>query len=251
MSATALRIVALVTARDEALTIASTVTALSGIDGVRDVVVVDDASRDGTGREAAAAGARVLRSGERRGKGGALEGALRRLPDADVWLLADGDLGASAAALAGVLDAVRSGAAELAIALPPPQGGGFGLVRRVAGASILALTGLRTTAPLSGQRAIAGDVLSAVRPLAAGFGVETGMTIDAVRAGARVVEVPAAVYHRATGRDLAGLAHRGRQGIDILRAVIRRAGRTGRRRTEAARGRDPRSSGGTDSGDTG
>jgi hypothetical protein len=49
------------------------------------------------------------------------------------------------------------------------------------------------------------------------------MTIDAVRAELRVVEVTAPLYHRPTGRGVRGFAHRGRQGLDILVAVVPRA----------------------------
>jgi hypothetical protein len=70
---------------------------------------------------------------------------------------------------------------------------------------------------------VSASALETVRPLARGFGVEAAMTIDAARAGLRVVEVPAELAHRSTGRDLAGFAHRGRQGWDVLRAVVPRA----------------------------
>jgi hypothetical protein len=50
------------------------------------------------------------------------------------------------------------------------------------------------------------------------------MTIDAARADLRIVEVPVGVTHRPTFRDLRGFAHRGRQGLDIVRAVIARVG---------------------------
>ena len=82
---------------------------------------------DRTASEAASAGATVLRTARRKGKGGALEGALRRLGPADVWLLADGDLGATASNLAPLLEAVTSGQADLAIAvLSPARAGGSG-----------------------------------------------------------------------------------------------------------------------------
>ena len=51
-----------------------------------------------------------------------------------------------------------------------------------------------------------------------GFGVETRMTIDAVRAGLEVEEIELDLEHRATGRDLCGFAHRGRQLADLLLA---------------------------------
>jgi len=216
------RVVALVAARNETGRIGPGVSALLPL--VDEVVVVDDGSTDATGSEASAAGATVLRSRGRNGKGGALEGALRRLEPADVWLLADGDLGATAAGLVRLVELVSSGGADLAIAvLPPARSGGFGLVKRTAAHLIRGQSGFRASEPLSGQRALTGHALEAVRPLASGFGVETAMTIDAVRAGLRVVEIPIeGLEHRPTYRNLSGFLHRGRQGWDIAKAVLPR-----------------------------
>lgn len=216
------RVVALVAARNETGRIGPGVSALLPL--VDEVVVVDDGSTDATGSEALAAGATVLRSRGRNGKGGALEGALRRLEPADVWLLADGDLGATAAGLVRLVEVVSSGGADLAIAvLPPARSGGFGLVKRTAAHLIRGQSGFRASEPLSGQRALTGHALEAVRPLASGFGVETAMTIDAVRAGLRVVEIPIeGLEHRPTYRNLSGFLHRGRQGWDIAKAVLPR-----------------------------
>ena len=50
------------------------------------------------------------------------------------------------------------------------------------------------------------------------FGLEVGMTIDAVRAGARIVEIALPLDHDHTGRTLAGFRHRGGQAVDIARA---------------------------------
>lgn len=219
------RVVALVAARDEADRIGETVIALRALKPVTEVVVVDDGSRDETAPRSLAAGATVLRMDRARGKGRALEGALTRLRDraADVWLLADGDLAATAASLDAVLAPVLAGEADLAIAtFPPGQAGGFGLVKRAARHAIRLGSGLDVREPLSGQRALTAEALDAVRPLARGFGVETAMTIDAVRAGLRVLEVPAELGHRPTFRDVRGFAHRGRQGWDILRAALPR-----------------------------
>lgn len=217
-------VVALVPARNEEDLIGRTVAALRAVDGVREVVVVDDGSSDGTASAALAAGAAVLSIPRRAGKGRALEGALRRLPPADVWLLADGDLGESALGLSPVLAEVVGGRADLAIAvLPPARSGGFGLAKRVAGRAIRALSGFEPREALSGQRAISAETLAACRPISRGFGVETGMTIDAVRGGFRVVEIPTDLSHRPTRRDVRGFVHRGRQGLDVLLAVVPRA----------------------------
>lgn len=216
------RTVALVVAHDEEGRVGSCVGALGPL--VDRVIVVDDGSADGTAEEALAAGAAVIRTPRRRGKGRALEGALRRLPEAERWLLADGDLAGTAGGLGALLAALDDGADLAIAAFPPGQGGGFGVVKRFASASIGVLTGFDAAAPLSGQRALSARALSAARPLAAGFGVETGMTIDILRAGLRVVEVPIpGLGHRATRRDLPGFVHRGRQGLHIAAAVIARA----------------------------
>lgn len=218
------RTLALVPARDEADLVGETVRAIRALP-VDEVVVVDDGSRDGTAAEASAAGARVLLAPARLGKGEALETALDRMPPADVYLLLDADLGSTASAAGPLVDLVQEGGADLAIAALPrdPRHGGFRIVKRLSASLIRTLSGFAAREPLSGQRAMSRQVLEAVRPLAPGFGVETAMTIDAVRLGFRVVEVEVAMFHRATGRDLAGFAHRARQGRDVLSAVWPRA----------------------------
>lgn len=219
------RVVAVVAAHDEADRIGDTVRALSAIEAVDEVIVLDDGSSDGTGVAARTAGASVLAIPRRIGKGGVLEHGLRLIGAAGVWLLADGDLGASASGLAVIVRPVLEGSTDLCVAvLPPQRGGGFGIVKRAAGWGIRALCGLDLRAPLSGQRAVRAECLAACRPLAGGFGVEVGMTVDAARHGFRLseVEVPGLV-HRPAGRSPAGFLHRGRQGLDIARALVSRA----------------------------
>lgn len=219
------RVVAVVTARDEAALIAATVEGIRTIPWVDEVVVVDDGSVDDTGQRARRSGARVLVAPRNLGKGGALEAALDRIEPADVYLFLDGDLGETAKEAGSLLDEVLSGRAELAIGVLPrePRHGGFRMVKRLATAVIRMLSGFTATEPLSGQRAVASGVLDAVRPLASGFGVEPSMTIDAVRMGFRVREVAVAMRHVPTSRDLPGFLHRARQGRDLLVAALPRA----------------------------
>jgi Glycosyl transferase family 2 len=215
-------VVALVAAHQEAPRVAATVSALRTIAG--EVVVIDDGSTDGTGAAALVAGATVLRASRRRGKGRAVEEALDRLPSSAVWLFADADLEATAGRLDPLVAAVRNGQADVAIAVfPTLAGGGFGIVKGVAARAIRLACGFDAREPLSGQRAIGAEALASVRPLATGFGLEVGITIDAVRAGLRVVEIPIeGLSHRPTGRGARGFAHRARQGVDIVAAVLAR-----------------------------
>lgn len=214
---------AVVAARDEEARIADTVEALRSV--CDQVLVVDDGSRDHTGAAAAEAGARVLVVPESTGKGGALEGGLARIDPSEAYVLADGDLGTSAKEAAALLDEVREGRADVAIGtLPPdPRHGGFRLVKRAGAAAIEAVCGFRPEEPLSGQRALSRPAMEAVRPLSSGFGVDVGITIDAVRAGLRVVEIPVAMEHVPTGRAPAAFAHRARQGLALLGAAVPRA----------------------------
>src|SRR5207244_12500243 len=94
----------------------------------------------------------------------------------------------------------------------------FGIAKRIARRLIRDLSGLDAREPLSGQRRLSERARAACFPLAAGFGVETRMTIDAVRAGLSVEEVELELEHRATGRDIRGFAHRGRQLVEIVLA---------------------------------
>jgi glycosyltransferase involved in cell wall biosynthesis len=213
-----------VAARNEEATVARTVKAILGIPGVDEVVVAVDGSTDRTPDEAAGAGARVFAARRHVGKGGAVEAAMVRAAPADVYVLVDGDVADTASEAELLLREVLEGRLDLAIGrLPAQPGGGFGLVKRFARWWVRSLTGFDPAEPLSGQRAVRRDVLDACRPLAARFGLETAMTIDAARLGYRVGEVPVEMTHRATGRGPAGFLHRARQGLDILAAVLPRA----------------------------
>jgi glycosyltransferase involved in cell wall biosynthesis len=204
---------AIVAARNEADRVGETVRALRGaLPGAR-VWVADDASTDGTAEAAMLAGAEVVRRGRSHGKGGnvgaAAEAALSVQPPPRIVLLCDGDLGASAARLTPLVAAVERGECDLAVAAFSRRvGGGFGLALGFAHWAIRSLCGLETGAPISGQRALRTEVLRACLPLAKGYGMEIGMTVDAVRAGYRLREYELDLEHRATGRNLRGFLHR-------------------------------------------
>ena len=225
--------VIIVAARDEADRIEATLRALAGAFPGARVIVADDGSRDDTSVLAAHAGAEVSsRDGASgRGKGGAMTHAARRAlgparePAERTVVLCDGDLGASAAALGPLAEAVEAGECDLAVAaFARREGGGFGIAVGFSRWAIARLTGLQLNAPISGQRAMRADLLRKLLPFAPGFGIETAMTIDAVRAGAHVKEIELDLEHRATGRTLRGFLHRARQLVDFVRVYISRRG---------------------------
>ena len=221
--------VAVVPAKDEQQRVAATVAAVRDLPGLAAVVVVDDGSHDRTADLARAAGAQVVAHPRNRGKSAAMATgathAVRLGLGALPLLFVDADLEDSAAALGPLVAPVGDGRADMTIAVLPPQsrpGGGHGFVVRLARDGILARTGWTPTQPLSGMRCLTRAALDAATPLAPGWGVEVGLTVDVLRAGMRVVEVPCELHHRVTGRDWRGQLHRARQYRDVRRALRRR-----------------------------
>jgi glycosyltransferase involved in cell wall biosynthesis len=217
----------IVAARNEADRIGETVGALRAAFPPAAIWVADDASSDGTAEAAIAAGAQVVSRRRPHGKGAnvsaAAEAALGADPEPRLVLLCDGDLGASAARLVPLVEAVERGECDLAVAAFRRRlGGGFGLALGFARWAIRRLCDLEAQAPISGQRAMRMEVLRSTLPFARGYGMELGMTVDAVRAGYRLREYELDLSHRATGRDLSGFIHRARQLRDFARAYLSR-----------------------------
>jgi len=220
-------------ARNEADRIHATVTAARGLPGVGLVLVVDDGSTDGTATAARRAGALVRRHRRNRGKGAAMEtgaeaaGLLDQREHRDRprhLLFLDADL-ADTAALAGpLIDPVLSGRADMTIAVfaTTVKLGGHGLVVGLSGAGIRRATGWQPAQPLNGQRCLTRAAFEAALPLAHGWGVETGLTIDLLRQGMRITEVEVELAHRATGTGMRAQMHRAHQLTDVARALAAR-----------------------------
>ncbi len=228
-----MRVAAIVPAYNNERTIAETVAALLSDPRLESVLVVDDASQDGTSAQARAAGAQVLRLERNGGKGMALERGLDDMVGVDVILMVDGDTGKSAREALELIGPVIDGEHDMVIGVLPSAGGrgGFGTVKRIAMLLIRLSAGFRAEAPLSGQRAMTTSLLDACRPLARGFGVDSALTADAVRAGFRVAEVPVDMTHDHRGRSVSGFRHRAVQGLHLLRAFLPRMRRGKARQT--------------------
>lgn len=232
------RVACVIPAKDEAARIGATVTAAASLPHVDVVLVCDDGSGDATAQHAGAAGAIVVSHTRNRGKAAAVESAVNALgvleqrdrrPEARILLLLDADLEASAANCWPLITPVVEGQADLTIGVLPAQRtadgaapGGFGLVTTTAARGIAELTGWTPRAPLSGQRCLTRRAFELASPLAAGWGIEVGMTVDVLRAGLRVREIEIDLHHRATGSDLAGQVHRAKQLRDVTRALAAR-----------------------------
>ncbi|WP_256842250.1 glycosyltransferase family 2 protein [Ornithinimicrobium cryptoxanthini] len=230
---------AIVPAKDEEDRLGATLDALAQIGSIDLVVVVDDGSTDGTLRIANLAGVQTVKHQVNLGKAQAMTsgakvvalleaeaGGAFQTDNPRALLFVDADLEGSARNLDVLCGPVAHGEADMAIATLPQQktaGGGFGFVVRLARDGIARLTGREMGQPLSGMRCITRAAFQAALPLARGWGVEVGLTVDVLRGGGRVVEVPVELHHRVTGRDLRSQLHRARQYRDVRRALRARS----------------------------
>lgn len=183
----------IIPALDEEASIAGVVSALDRR-LVRDVIVVDNGSRDATASRAAAAGARVV-SEPRRGYGQAcLTGLASLAPDCGVVVFLDGDGSDSPGELESLVSPIFAGVADLVVgarrvveagALTPQQRlGNF-----VAAEWLRRRYGLAAT-DLGPFRAIRHSALVALGMTDRTYGWTVEMQIRAARTGLRYLERP-------------------------------------------------------------
>jgi glycosyltransferase involved in cell wall biosynthesis len=174
--------------------------------GLRQVLVVDNGSDDGTAAVAAAAGATVIHE-PRRGYGWACLAGARAAPVGDLILLMDADGSDDLAGAARVAGMVAAGTADLAMGSRVrgriDQGA---LLRQQRVGNALAALLLRWLAgvcvsDLGPVRAIRREALLALEMREMTYGWSTEMLLKAGRAAYHVVEVPVDYHRRAGGRS--------------------------------------------------
>jgi glycosyltransferase involved in cell wall biosynthesis len=173
---------------------------------VRDVIVGDNGSRDGTAAIARARGAEVVHVAER-GYGAACAGALTRLAhDVDVVVFMDADGSDDPAEIARLLEPIERGLADLVIgsrvlgivepgALTPQQRFGNWLATHL----ITWIYGHRYT-DLGPFRAIRRELLDRIAMRDRRYGWTVEMQVRALQLEARVAEVPVR-YRKRVGKS--------------------------------------------------
>lgn len=192
--------------------------------GATRVIVVDNASRDGTRERAREAGAEVVHV-SRPGYGWACLAGVRASGSAELVGFIDGDGSFAAEDLARLAAIVARGEADLALgerqvssAQPPHQRAGNALV-----VSLLSwLYGLELTdvAPL---RVVRGDLLRAIEMRGSRYAWLVEMLAKAARRRARIVALPVAYGPRRGGRSKVSGSLRGSvlAGLDFVDALVR------------------------------
>lgn len=216
-----MKVSVLIPAYNEEETIEATIDSLRGALPGAELVVIDDCSSDSTAALASAREVTVLRHKRNLGKAGALDTGLKE-SCGQVVAMVDGDMGSCAGEISHLVEAVAGNQCDMAIALfASSRGGGVGLVRNLARWGIYLLTGSKLRAPLSGQRAATRTLLEQCLPSRGGFGLETELTLNALRRGCRIREYATGFVHKGQGWSRAGFCHRGRQFFHVLAALWR------------------------------
>lgn len=188
------------------------------------VIVVDNGSRDRTAEVARAAGAEVV-SEPRRGYGRACLAGARAAGDG-VAVFLDGDGADDPNDLHRVVAPIRAGLFELVVgARRNREPGSMTVFQRFGNRLATTLIGLMNGAEVSDlgpMRAIRVDRLLVLDPQAQTYGWSTEMTVKALRAGYRYLEVPVGHRRRIGVSKVSGtLSGSLRAGARILWTAVR------------------------------
>jgi glycosyltransferase involved in cell wall biosynthesis len=194
------KLCALIAAFNEEETIAAVVAGV--LCHVPDVVVVDDGSTDRTGERAAAAGARVVRHAQNRGKGTAIRTGLAQVlpgPHSHV-LFIDGDLQHDPNDIPVLLSAGERSGCDLVIAERAFARGSMPTARfysnRIGSRILSAFIGTEVADSQSGFRLARADRLRELRLTATGYEIETEMLIKLARRRASLCRVSIAARYQ-------------------------------------------------------
>ncbi len=200
------------------------------------VIVVDGGSRDGTQARAENAGAEVLDVG--RGYGRACLAGAQAAQAEDILVFMDGDGADDPAAIAAMVDAIRSGTCDFVIASrargkrePGSMAAHQLIAGQIAGLFTKLLYGVRYT-DMCAFRAIRHATLLALGMREMSYGWNLEMQMRAARAGLRILELPVDYRRRRGGESKVAGSLRGslKAGLRIVATLVRVAFEPVRRR---------------------
>ncbi|MBU0628109.1 MAG: glycosyltransferase family 2 protein [Nanoarchaeota archaeon] len=172
------------------------------------VVVCDNESTDSTAAEASGAGAKVITS--KKGKGNSVRELLKE--ESDIYVLADGDGAFYAEDCERMISLLKGGKADMVIGRRlniNTHTRGFNLLRKIILPLLIILFNMKHARDrrindfLCGFRAFTNEVKEKLDLKSKGFGIETEITMQALKNNFNVVEIPIKVKPRRFGKQKA------------------------------------------------
>ena len=221
LSRAEVRVAVIVPCHDEALTIGPLVAAIHAAMPWARVVVIDNASTDGTAAKALNAGAEVMKVA-RRGKGNAVRWAFDHV-DADVYVLMDGDGTYDPAEAPFLIHQLIAGNLDMVVGARRDVTRDAGRRGHATGNRIFnqlfsRMFGAEFSDIFSGYRAFSRRYVKSFPALSSGFEIETEMSVHAQMLRLGVEEVPVSYGRRPPGSE--SKLSTWRDGFRILRTFL-------------------------------
>lgn len=188
---------------------------------VDEVIVVDDGSTDHTSRVAELAGANVVRHGENRGYGSAIQSILAeaKKQDADILVILDADSQHNPDEIPSLVKAVSEGS-DVVIGSREMQRSEIALYRRLGQRVLSRLTRVASREKLSdtesGFRAYSRKAIDTLELKETGMAVSSEIVSEANAKGLKITEVPVSVIYTEDGSTLNPVRH----GVGVMNRIL-------------------------------
>ncbi len=201
-------------------TILGTINSVKKFKYSKQIIVVNDGSKDKTEEIVKNEDVELISLKKNCGKGAALQEGVKKAKG-DVILFLDSDLGETAREGEKLADELLRNMEVDIVCGSFSTPGGFGILLNFTKFIFKVFFRADFNSPLSGQKAIRKSVALSLLPFEAGYGVEVGILIKAIRKGYKIVEIPVNMDHNRTGKDIKGIIHRAIQFKDIMKVFLR------------------------------